>query len=155
MVIRHSHFQNLWGVMIQITDDLFIDSTEIREEFVRASGPGGQNVNKVASAVQLRFHVKNNRSLPADVRQRLIKLAGSALTKDGELILNSKRFRTQERNRKDAMEKLIQLVKQAAKKPKPHLKTKMPKASKLKRLEEKKHVGKRKQLRKSVKDLEE
>ena len=95
--------------MIQITDDLFIDSTEIREEFVRASGPGGQNVNKVASAVQLRFHVKNNRSLPADVRQRLIKLAGSALTKDGELILNSKRFRTQERNRKDAMEKLIHL----------------------------------------------
>ena len=140
---------------IRITDDITIDDSEIREEFVRASGPGGQNVNKVASAVQLRFDLKNNRSILEDVRRCLVKLAGNAITKEGELILVSKRFRTQERNRKDAMDKLVQLVKKAAEKPKVHVKTKTPKASKLKRIEAKKIVGKKKQLREKVKDIEE
>ena len=141
--------------MIQITDDIFIEDSEIREEFIRASGPGGQNVNKVASAVQLRFNVLQNRSLPEEVRQRLIKTAGKSLTKDGELIIASKRFRTQERNRKDALEKFVKLVQQATKKPKKHIRPKPPKASKMKRLENKKIVGKRKQLRKPVRDLED
>ena len=141
--------------MIQITEDIYIDEREIREEFVRASGPGGQNVNKVASAVQLRFNVKSNQSLPEDIRQRLIELSGKSITKDGELIITSKRFRTQERNRKEALERLVDLVKKAAVQPKVHKKTKVPKSSKMRRLVEKKNVGKRKQLRKPVKDLED
>jgi len=141
--------------MLRITDDLFIDKAEIREEFVRASGPGGQNVNKVASAVQLRFNVKDSPSLPDEVRQRLMTLAGKSLTRDGELIIMAKRYRTQEKNRKDATERFIELVKQAAIKPKVHRKTKPPAASKRQRLEDKKFLGKRKQLRGRVTDLEE
>ena len=141
--------------MIQITDELSIDNSEIREEFVRASGPGGQNVNKVSSAVQLRFNINDNRSLPEDVRQRLMKLAGNSLTKEGELIIVSKRHRTQNQNRKDALEKFVQMVQKATMKPPVFIKSRPSKAAKMRRLEEKKAVSKRKKLRKPVKDLEE
>lgn len=109
--------------MIQITYDLSIEDNEIREEFVRASGPGGQNVNKVASAVHLRFHVLKNQSLPEEVRKQLVNLSGKSITKDGELIISSKRFRTQERNRKDGMDRFMELIRQAAIKPKVRQKT--------------------------------
>jgi ribosome-associated protein len=101
--------------VIQITPDLAIDEREIQQEFVRASGPGGQHVNRVATAVQLRFDVANSPSLPDDVRARLVQLAGRRMTKEGVLLVESQRFRTQERNRQDALERLIELIRQATK----------------------------------------
>lgn len=135
--------------MIQITPDLAIDESEIQQEFVRASGPGGQHVNRVATAVQLRFDVANSPSLPDDVRARLVQLAGKRITKDGVLLVESQRFRTQERNRQDALERLIELIRQAAKKPKRRRKTRPTRASKERRLENKRRQSKKKRLRKS------
>jgi ribosome-associated protein len=122
---------------ISITDHLAIDEDELSESFVLASGPGGQNVNKVSSAVQLRFDVAHSPSLPGDVRARLIDLSGNRLTKDGVLIIVARAHRTQERNRADARAKLVELIARAATPPKPRKATKPTRASKRRRLESK------------------
>ena len=136
--------------MIRITRDIAIDEGEIRQEFVRASGPGGQNVNKVATAVQLRFNVAGSPSLPDEVRDRLVRLAGRRMTDDGVLILDARRYRTQERNRRDAMERLVALIRRAAERPKPRRKTRPTLASRQRRLESKRRRGKTKQMRGAV-----
>jgi ribosome-associated protein len=139
--------------MIKINNNLQIDENEFKIKFIRSSGPGGQNVNKVATAVQLRFDVRANRSLPNDVREALMKIAGNKLTDKGELIIEAKRFRTQERNRQDAIDRLVKLIKKAAIKQIPRKKTKVPTAAKKRRLEQKKIRGKTKILRGSVDDI--
>ena len=101
-------------MLIPINGHLFLDDGEIEESFVRASGPGGQNVNKVSSAVQLRFDLPGSRSLPEDVRERLARLAGHRLTRDGVIVIIAQRYRTQERNRQDALDRLIALIRRAA-----------------------------------------
>ncbi|HWU26735.1 MAG TPA: alternative ribosome rescue aminoacyl-tRNA hydrolase ArfB [Rhizomicrobium sp.] len=127
-----------------------IDEAELSESFVRASGPGGQNVNKVASAVQLRFDAAGSGSLSDSVRSRLLKLAGRRATKDGELVIVANRFRTQERNREDARARLVALIAQAAAPPPPlRRKTKPTKASKERRLTDKKTAGEIKRNRRT------
>ncbi|MFH1487835.1 MAG: alternative ribosome rescue aminoacyl-tRNA hydrolase ArfB [Pseudomonadota bacterium] len=123
--------------MIQVTTSIEIDEREIKEAFIRASGPGGQNVNKVSTAVQLRFNVSRSLSLPEDVRARLIGILGSRLTEGGELVIEAKRFRTRERNRLDARERLAAWIRKAAAKPKTRHKTKPTAGSRKRRLEEK------------------
>jgi ribosome-associated protein len=123
--------------MSVIDDTLRFDESEISESFIRASGPGGQNVNKVASAVQLRFDVRASSSLPETVRIALLREPG--ITGEGELIITAQRFREQERNRADARARLAAIIRRAATPPKPRRTTKVPKASKRKRLESKKH----------------
>ena len=136
--------------MIRINSEITIDENEIHMDFIRASGPGGQNVNKVSSAVQLRFDVHGSPSLPEDVRSKLIHLAGSRINENGVLIIHAKRFRTQYRNRRDALERLITLIQQASIKPKSRRKTKPSEASKERQLEEKRFKGRIKRLRKPV-----
>src|SRR4029077_5864971 len=133
--------------MIAITDTISIDESELTEAFVRASGPGGQNVNKVSSAVQLRFDARQSPSLPNDVAVRLMKLAGKRLTKDGVIVIMAQQHRAQERNRADARERLFDLIRQAAVRPVLRRPTKVPKAQKRKRIEGKKHRGSIKNLR--------
>lgn len=120
--------------MIRITDTISIDPRELHEEFVRSSGPGGQNVNKVSTAVELRFDVARSPSLSADVRHRLIRLAGSRMTGEGVLIIDARRHRTQEQNRKDALERLVELIRQASVRPKTRRPTRATLGSKLRRL---------------------
>jgi Protein chain release factor B len=126
--------------MLRITGTLAIDEHELEERFIRASGPGGQNVNKVASAVQLRFDLAAS-ALPEDVKRRLARLAGRRLSADGVLTIEANRFRTQERNREDARQRLVELVRRAAEPPKPRKPTKPTLASKRRRLEAKTRRG--------------
>ena len=124
--------------MIRITDAIALDERELEERFIRASGPGGQNVNKLATAVQLRFDVRHSPSLPAPVRARLEKLCGNRLTNDGVLVIAAQRFRTQERNRQDALDRLIDLIARAAVAPKPRRPTRPTAGSRERRLAGKK-----------------
>ncbi len=133
--------------MIRINEHLAIDDSEIEESFIRSSGPGGQNVNKLATAVQLRFDVRHSPSLPYDVRARLERLAGKRLTRDGVLVITAQRFRTQERNRDDALERLVELIRAAAVRPTPRRPTKPTFGSKVRRLEGKKRRAGLKALR--------
>ena len=136
--------------MIYITDRISISEAEIQEDFVRSSGPGGQNVNKVSTAVQLRFDVENSPNLPEDVKLRLIKLAGKKMTDSGVLIIDSRKYRTQNRNREEALNRLVELIKKATEKPKKRIKTRPTIAAKEKRLQGKKHRSAVKTLRKNV-----
>jgi ribosome-associated protein len=140
--------------MIQVNPDIAIDERELQFDFIRAAGPGGQNVNKVATAVQLRFDVANSPSLPGDVRERLKRLAGRRMTKEGVLVISARRFRTQERNRQDALDRLVELVRRAARKPRLRRATRVPRAVKERRLEEKRRRSRKKRLRGPV-DREE
>ena len=133
--------------MIRVTDQIAIDEAELSETFVRASGPGGQNVNKLATAVQLRFDVRHSPSLPPDVRARLARLAGRRLTQDGVLVITAQTHRTQERNRADALARLIELIRAAAVRPKPRRPTRPTAASRERRIEGKKRRAGVKRLR--------
>jgi ribosome-associated protein len=141
--------------MIYITPDIKISENEIKFRFIRASGPGGQNVNKVSTAVQLRFDVKNSPSLFDQVRYRLTRLAGRRITEDGILVIEAKRFRKQERNRQDAVDRLIKLIQKASEKPKPRIKTKPSPASRERLLAAKKRRSRIKRMRRLVSTCED
>ena len=134
--------------MIAVTDAIALDEKELEERFVRAAGPGGQNVNKVSTAVELRFDVRGSPSLPDGVRARLERLSGRRLTLEGVLVLQASRFRTQERNRQDALDRLLELIRRAAEPPPPpRKKTRPTLASKKRRLEGKNRRGQVKAMR--------
>ncbi len=127
--------------MIRINDSLSISNDEIVLKFIRSSGSGGQNVNKVSTSVQLRFNARHSPSLPTHMRMRLEKLAGSRITKDGVIVISASRYRTQEANRRDALERLIGLIKNAARRPRTRVNTKPSKAQKKRRVDDKTKRG--------------
>ncbi len=141
--------------MIRITSNIAIDENEIKERFIRASGPGGQNVNKVSSAVQLRFDVAASTSVPEEVKDRLIRLAGSRMTEGGVLVIDARRYRTQERNRRDALERLVSLLRRATKPPKSRKQTRPTFASRQRRLASKQRRGAIKRLRRPLSDFDD
>jgi ribosome-associated protein len=138
--------------MIAITETLALDEVEISESFIRASGPGGQNVNKVASAVQLRFDVRQSPSLPPPVRERLERLAGRRLSQDGILVITAQRFRSQERNRADALQRLVALIGRAATPPPRRRATRPSAAARQRRLADKAQRARLKQQRANVRE---
>ena len=135
--------------MLDITPELSIDESEIEEKFIRASGPGGQNVNKVSTAIQLRFDVLHSPSLPDAVRERLLRLAGKRISGDGVLTIEASRFRTQEQNRQDARQRLAALIQKATETPKPRRPTQPSLAARQRRLENKRRRGAIKHLRRT------
>lgn len=137
--------------MLKISNRISIPDNELEERFVLASGPGGQNVNKVASAVQLRFDAARSAVLSDEVRTRLLKLAGNRTTQDGEILIEAKRYRSQERNREDARQRLVKLIRKALEPPKLRKKIRPSRAAKRRRLEAKKKRGEKKRLRKTPK----
>jgi ribosome-associated protein len=140
--------------MLRVSKDIVIDDRELEERFIRASGPGGQHVNKVATAVELRFDVRQCSALPPSVVARLERLAGRRLTEEGVLVIRAERFRTQERNRDDARERLLKLIRKAAIVPKRRVATKPTRASKERRREDKTKRSRVKNLRRSKPDLD-
>jgi ribosome-associated protein len=133
--------------MIAITPSLALDESEIQLEFVRAAGPGGQNVNKVATAVQLRFDVRRSPSLPAEVKARLVKLAGRRVSEDEVLVITARRYRTQEQNRADAVQRLVRLIQKAATRPRVRKATRVSFSARAARVDEKKRRGEIKRRR--------
>lgn len=126
---------------MKITDTLHIDESELDEQFIRASGPGGQNVNKVATAVQLRFRLSRNRSIPADAKARLLRIAGNKATNEGDILIEASAHRRQSANRDEARRRLAQMIRKSLLKPKKRVRTRPPRAAKERRLDEKKRRG--------------
>lgn len=135
--------------MIEITEHIALKESEIEFDFMRAGGPGGQHVNRSATAVQLRFDVRSSTSLPEDVRRRLRRLAGRRMTQDGVLIISARNYRSQERNRQDALDRLVELIQKAAQKPRVRRKSRRPAAADRLRLEHKRRRAEKKRLRQS------
>ena len=149
MVICTDSLLRLYS-MIKITDSIYINESEVKESFIRSSGPGGQHVNKVATAVQLRFNAKYSGNISAKVYKRLRAIAGSKLTEDGNLIIVSREHRSQSQNRRVALDKLISLLQQAAKKPKHRTPTRPSQASVEKRLRNKRLQSEKKKSRRNI-----
>lgn len=141
--------------MIRVSSKIMLDDNELHFEFVRASGPGGQKVNKVATAAQLRLDVIRSPSLPPEIRERLLHIAGKKVTESGVLIIQAQRFRTQERNRQDAIDRLVALIRKAAEIPRPRRKTMPSPASRIRRIEAKQQRGQRKRMRRPIEPSEE